>query len=73
MENSLSNTLLKVSPFAFAHHKIILDDKGKPVDYIFLEVNKAFEGMTGLKAADITGKKIRDVMPHFENSKFSLN
>ncbi len=70
MENSLSNTLLKVSPFAFAHHKIILDDNGKPVDYIFLEVNKAFEEMTGLKAADITGKRICDVIPGFENSDF---
>ncbi|MFA5752699.1 MAG: PAS domain S-box protein [Bacteroidales bacterium] len=71
MENSLSNKLLKVSPFAFSHHKIILDENGKPVDYIFLEVNKAFEEMTGLKAADITGKKILDVMPHFDNSKFN--
>jgi PAS domain S-box-containing protein len=71
MENSLSNKLLKVSPFAFAHHKIILDEKGNPVDYIFLEVNRAFEKMTGLKAADITGKKIRDVMPGFENAKFN--
>jgi PAS domain S-box-containing protein len=71
MENSLSNTLLKVSPFAFAHHKIILDDNGKPVDYIFLEVNKAFEEMTGLRAADITGRKVRDVIPHIENSEFN--
>ncbi|MDD4500177.1 MAG: PAS domain S-box protein [Bacteroidales bacterium] len=71
MENSLSNTLLKVSPFAFALHKIILDDNGKPVDYIFLEVNRAFEKMTGLKAADITGKRIRDVMPGIEDSKFN--
>ncbi len=71
MENSLSNTLLKVSPFAFAHPKITLDDNGKPVNYIFLEVNRAFEKMTGLKMADITGKKIRDVIPGIENSKFN--
>jgi len=68
MENSLSNTLLKVSPFAFSHHKVILDDNGKPVDYIFLDVNKAFEEMTGLKAAEIIGKKVTDVIPGFEKT-----
>ena len=33
----------------FAYHKIIVDKAGKPVDYVFLEVNHAFEKMTGLK------------------------
>lgn len=34
---------------AFAYHKLVVDKTGKPVDYIFLEVNHAFEAMTGLK------------------------
>ena len=33
----------------FAYHKIVVDKAGKPIDYIFLEVNHAFEKMTGLK------------------------
>ena len=24
----------------FAHHQIVLDDQGKPIDYIFLNVNR---------------------------------
>jgi hypothetical protein len=27
----------------FAYHRIIVDKKGKPVDYVFLEVNHVFE------------------------------
>ncbi len=32
---------------AFAYHPMVTDDEGTPVDYIFLEVNGAFEEMTG--------------------------
>ena len=34
---------------AYAYHKVLLDEKGKPVDYVFLEVNETFEKFTGLK------------------------
>ena len=34
---------------AFAYHKIVVDKAGKPIDYVFLEVNHVFEKMTGLK------------------------
>ena len=47
----------------FAYHKILLDDKGKPVDYVFLEANTAFEKLTGLKRASILGKKATEVLP----------
>ena len=43
---------------SFALHKIVLNKKGAPVDYIFLEVNQAFERQTGLKREDILGKKV---------------
>ena len=50
----------------FAFHKIILDDRGKPVDYIFLEVNSAFERLTGLKRDDIVGKRVTEALPGIE-------
>lgn len=46
----------------FAYHKIVVDKAGKPIDYIFLEVNHAFEKMTGLKRAQILGKKVTKVL-----------
>lgn len=58
------------SPFGFAHHKIILDNEGKPVDYEFLEVNNAFEQLTGLSKKQIIGKTVTDVIPGIEKSSF---
>ena len=50
----------------FALHRIVLDKRGTPCDYVFLEVNEAFEAMTGLKAADVVGKKATQVIPGLE-------
>ncbi len=50
----------------FALHEIVADERGNPVDYIFLEVNPAFEQYTGLKAAAITGRKVSEIMPDIE-------
>ena len=41
----------------FAYHKIVVNKAGKPVDYVFLEVNYAFEKMTGLRESKSLAKK----------------
>jgi PAS domain S-box-containing protein len=51
----------------FALHEIICDPNGAPVDYRFIEVNAAFEQLTGLKAADILGKTVLEVLPETED------
>jgi diguanylate cyclase len=51
---------------AYALHEMIYDPYGKPVDYRFLAVNSAFEHMTGLKAEDIIGKTVLEVLPETE-------
>jgi PAS domain S-box-containing protein len=50
----------------FALHDIICDKEGHPYDYRFLEVNPAFERMTGLRRGDVIGKTVRDQMPGIE-------
>jgi two-component system cell cycle sensor histidine kinase/response regulator CckA len=50
----------------FALHEIICDAQNRPVDYRFLAVNPAFESMTGLKAATIVGRTVKDVLPQIE-------
>ena len=50
----------------FALHQIILDDTGKPVDYVFREVNSAFEKLTGFKVEDILNKNVTQVLPGIE-------
>ncbi|MBI9077584.1 MAG: PAS domain S-box protein [Desulfatibacillum sp.] len=61
---SLFNKMLD----GFALHEIICDADGKPVDYRFLAVNPAFENLTGLKADDIIGKSVLEIMPNTEPS-----
>ena len=60
-ENSLTCFSTKCID-GFAYHKIIVDKSGKPIDYVFLEVNHAFEKMTGLKRERIIGKKVTEVL-----------
>jgi ABC-type multidrug transport system fused ATPase/permease subunit len=50
----------------FALHKIITDKKGKPIDYEFIEVNSAFEKMTGLKRDILIGKRVTKTLPGIE-------
>jgi PAS domain S-box-containing protein len=50
----------------FAYHKIVTDVDEKPVDYVFLEVNDAFEKATGLRRENIVGKKVTQVLPGIE-------
>jgi two-component system cell cycle sensor histidine kinase/response regulator CckA len=49
-----------------AVHEIICDPEGTPIDYRFLDVNPAFEALTGLRAADIVGRRVREVLPNLE-------
>ncbi len=50
----------------FALHEIVCDAEGAPIDYVFLEVNTAFETLTGLKREDIIGKRVREVVSAIE-------
>jgi len=50
----------------FSLHEIIVDDQGRPVDYVFLAVNPAFERLTGLRGEQIIGKSVTEVLPDIE-------
>jgi PAS domain S-box-containing protein len=51
---------------AFALHEVITDKEGKPVDYRFLDINPAFEKMTGLKRKSVIGKTVLEILPKTE-------
>jgi PAS domain S-box-containing protein len=44
----------------FAYCKMIFDEQGRPIDFVYLEVNGAFERLTGLK--NVIGKKVTEVI-----------
>ncbi len=60
--SSLSENMID----GFAYHKMVFDKDGKPVDYVFLEVNGAFERLTGLKRENILGKRVTEALPGIE-------
>ncbi|MCA1793556.1 MAG: PAS domain S-box protein, partial [Desulfobacteraceae bacterium] len=65
-------TLFREMMNGFALHEIICDATGVPVDYRFLDVNPAFERMTGLKAQEIVGKTILEILPGTERHWIEL-
>ena len=60
-------TIVKNMNNGFALHEIICDNEGKPIDYMFLNVNPAFEKLTGLKEAELIGKTVKELMPETED------
>ena len=43
--------------------ELVWDDNGQPKDFIFLDVNPAYEKHTGLIKEEIVGKRIKDILP----------
>ncbi len=58
--------LFQNQPSGFALHEIILDDDGKPADYLCLDIGPAFDRRTGLAATDLIGKTQSAVLPNNE-------
>ncbi len=52
----------------FAVHEIICDARGRPADYRYLEVNPAFERLTGISAERAVGRTVRELIPDIELS-----
>ena len=63
MEDYYYRQVIEKSSFGYANHRIVLDEENNPIDYIFLEVNEAFEKLTGLKKEQVLGKSLKTVLP----------
>ena len=46
----------------FALHEMVFDDQGRPCDYRFLELNPAFESLTGMKREEVVGRLHNDIL-----------
>lgn len=66
----ISAKILKGMPLGYALHEIICDQNGTPVDYIYCELNKKFEEITGLHYEDIINRKITEILPTILDDKF---
>jgi PAS domain S-box-containing protein len=56
----------------FAFCKMIFDDQNEPIDFIYLEINDAFERITGLKREAVVGKKVTETIPGIKESNPEL-
>lgn len=63
MRSNYYKELIEKADFSYAKHKIVSDSEGKAVDYLFLDVNKSFEELLGLKKTDIVGKHMSKLLP----------
>ncbi len=51
-------------------HKIVLNSKGIPVDYTFIDVNETFEKYTGLKSKGVLNNRVTEVLPGIVGGEF---
>jgi PAS domain S-box-containing protein len=50
----------------FAVHEMIYDEQGQPSDYRYIEINPAFEKLTGVPTQTLLGKTLKEIMPNTE-------
>ena len=55
----------------FAYCKMIFEN-GKPTDFVYLQINEAFERITGLKRGQVIGRKVLKVIPGIERANPEL-
>ncbi|MCG4581035.1 diguanylate cyclase [Clostridium cochlearium] len=72
MDEGLYKKIISELPVAYAIHKIISSDKVFFEDYEYLEVNNAFEKLTGLKREDIIGKRATEIIPNIKSNKSNI-
>lgn len=71
MENTIDfKEILHSIPVGYALHKVLTDEAGKVMDYVILDVNKAFEEIMGVQASDVIGKNRTELLNGKDDSMF---
>jgi PAS domain S-box-containing protein len=58
------HTLFNAMTEGFALYETVLDETGAPCDYRFVDLNKAFERLTGVERGEVVGRRLSEVFPH---------
>ena len=56
----------------FAYCQMIFDETQKPVDFVYLQINDAFERITGLKSDLVVGKRVTQAIPGIKEANPEL-
>jgi PAS domain S-box-containing protein len=72
--NSVYNKISQLfsnSSIVASYNKLVCLKDGQPVDYIILQVNPAFEKLTGLNKDEIIGKRFSQIIPQLPGDMLS--
>ena len=70
METVYLRSILEQAPMGYAYHRMVCDADGYPLDYVFVDVNQAYEAMTGLNRDQVLGKRVTQVVPEVLKGEF---
>lgn len=71
-ENDFYSEMFENSPFGYAYHKIITDEKNTPIDFEFLKVNNTYKKIMGLENKNIINKKLTEIIPNISHEGFDF-
>ena len=60
-------SLFHKMPMGASLGEVVTDEENRPIDWVFREVNPAFERITGLNASDIIGRRATECLLDIEN------
>lgn len=66
----INKSLFDNSLDGLAYYQMVFDAQGFPSDFIYLQVNKNFEKLSGLK--DVEGKKVTEIIPDIKTTNPEL-
>lgn len=69
MSNNYIQNAMDILPFGVGYFKLLFNSSNEAVDYMFLEVNPAFEKLTGWRREDIINKKASEFFAHEETER----
>jgi len=72
LEDSQYKNILQTAPYGYAYHKLMFDASGSPVDSIFLEINPAFEILTGRPESTVINRSAMELFPNLKNGTFDI-
>ncbi|MDC7246816.1 MAG: PAS domain S-box protein [Sphaerochaetaceae bacterium] len=68
MQSSWLDTVIESSPYSIAHIRILLNENGEPVDYLYLNCNRAYGKSRNMSPGQLIGKKA-SVLSHCRTRK----
>jgi PAS domain S-box-containing protein len=57
-------------PEGYAYHKVVLDEYGKPIDFVYIDMNTSYEYLTGFSRGEILGTRFSETLPGLMDDGF---